>query len=111
MAKPFFEIRTASNNKQYFVLLARNSKVILTSEQYESISGLHNGIDSVRRNVERVKAFKTFVGNDGQYYFNLIAGNNKVIGVSEGYKTKFGRFFGILSVKRNASKADVRIVK
>lgn len=102
MKNPKFEKRISTNDKQYFVLLAKNGKVILTSELYNSTSGLKNGINSVRENSIRPNAFHKVIGADGQYYFNLIAKNNKVIGVSEGYSTKFMRFFGIRSVQRNA---------
>ncbi len=46
--------------------------------------------------------FTIFTGNDGQYYFNLKAGNGEVILRSEGYKAKAGCDNGIASVKKNA---------
>jgi uncharacterized protein len=45
-------------------------------------------------------ALKT--GNDGQYYFNLKAGNGQIILSSEGYATTTARANGIESVKKNA---------
>ncbi|MCO5236046.1 MAG: YegP family protein [Chitinophagaceae bacterium] len=46
--------------------------------------------------------FVTKTGKDGQYYFNLVAGNGQVILSSEGYTTAAARQNGIDSVKKNA---------
>lgn len=46
-------------------------------------------------------------GHDGQYYFNLKAGNGEIILQSQGYTTKSSCIDGIQSVKFN-SKFDVR---
>ncbi len=46
--------------------------------------------------------FVTKTGNNGQYYFNLAAGNDQVILSSEGYTTPAARQNGIDSVKKNA---------
>jgi uncharacterized protein YegP (UPF0339 family) len=43
--------------------------------------------------------------SDGQFMFNLKAGNGEVIATSEAYKTKEGALNGIQSVKDNASGA------
>lgn len=45
--------------------------------------------------------FETFTGRDGQYYFNLRAGNGQRVLVSEGYASSSGRAGGIASVKNN----------
>ena len=44
---------------------------------------------------------------NGQYYFNLKAGNGEVIGTSETYVTTQGRDNGIESVKKNAPDAEI----
>jgi uncharacterized protein YegP (UPF0339 family) len=44
--------------------------------------------------------FVTKTGNNGQYYFNLVAGNGQVILSSEGYTTTAARQNGIDSVKK-----------
>lgn len=46
--------------------------------------------------------FVTKTGKDGQFYFNLVAGNGQVILSSEGYTTSTARQNGIDSVKKNA---------
>lgn len=44
---------------------------------------------------------------DGQWMFNLIAGNGQVIATSEGYTTKRNCLKGIKSVRRNALTSPV----
>jgi len=43
----------------------------------------------------------------GEYRFKLIAPNNQVIAVSEGYTSKESALAGIESIKLNAAKATV----
>ena len=45
-----FEKITAPNGKFYFTLKASNGQVLGTSEMYETISGLENGVESVQTN-------------------------------------------------------------
>ena len=107
MGKARYELRKSATDKDYFVLLAGNGEVILVSEEYESKQGMMNGIESVRKNATRDAAYQYFVGNDGKYYFNLRAANNKVIGTSEAYNWKVSRWFGVRSVRKNAVSAIV----
>ena len=44
---------------------------------------------------------------NGEYTFNLKAGNGENIGRSEGYKAKASALNGIASVGKNAPEADV----
>ena len=44
---------------------------------------------------------------DGQFYFNLKAGNGEIIATSEAYKQKASALKGIESVRRNAPGAKV----
>jgi uncharacterized protein YegP (UPF0339 family) len=105
--KAEFEIRESVREQEYFVLKAPNGKIILLSEEYKSRQSLIKGINSVRKNVNREGAFNKFIGEDSLYYFSLRAKNNKAIGTSEGYTTKFSRWIGIKSVKKNAKRAEV----
>jgi len=43
--------------------------------------------------------------SNGQFMFNLKAGNHEIIGTSEPYKAEAGRENGIASVKQNAPDA------
>jgi uncharacterized protein YegP (UPF0339 family) len=102
-----FIVKLSKADKRYFTLCAKNGEIILTSEEYESKGSVYKGIESVRVNSAKDDMYKKFVGDDGQYYFNLRAANNKVIGVSEGYKWRMGRWIGIRSVRTNAPDALV----
>lgn len=48
--------------------------------------------------------FVTKTGKDGQYYFNLVAGNGQIILSSEGYTTSTARENGIESVRTNSTE-------
>jgi len=45
-----FEKISAPNGKFYFTLKASNGQILGTSEMYETLSGLENGIESVQTN-------------------------------------------------------------
>ena len=45
-----FEKITAPNGKFYFTLKASNGQVLGTSEMYDTLSGLENGVESVQTN-------------------------------------------------------------
>lgn len=49
--------------------------------------------------------FEIFKGKNGEFYFRLKAGNNKIILSSEGYKAKDGAENGIKSVKTNSQRS------
>ncbi|MDG1286258.1 MAG: YegP family protein [Rickettsiales bacterium] len=46
--------------------------------------------------------FTLFTGKNGEFYWNLKAGNGEVIGKSEGYTTKAAAMNGIESTRKNA---------
>lgn len=46
--------------------------------------------------------FTLYTGKDGQYYFNLKAGNHETLVKSEGYKAKASALNGIESVRKNS---------
>lgn len=47
-----FEVRTAKDGRQYFVLKAANGQEIGRSQMYKSASGCRNGMKSVARNAK-----------------------------------------------------------
>jgi uncharacterized protein len=49
-------------------------------------------------------SFELSKGTSGQFHFNLIASNRRVILTSEAYKRKQSALNGIASVKKNAKK-------
>ena len=51
--------------------------------------------------------FKVFTAKNGEFRFNLLAGNNEIIAVSEGYTTLAACKNGVESVKTNAPIAPI----
>ena len=52
--------------------------------------------------------YKLWKDAQGEWRFNLIAGNGQVIAVSEGYTTKSSAKKGIISVRVNAPFAPIK---
>ena len=50
-----FERLESKNGKHYFNLKATNGQVVGTSEMYEAVSGVVNGIASVKKNASRAE--------------------------------------------------------
>lgn len=50
--------------------------------------------------------FTLYTGKNGEFYWNLKAGNGEIIGKSEGYKSKASAENGIESVRKNAPNAE-----
>ena len=48
-----YQAKTSKSGKAYFVLVARNTKVIGTSQGYASKQGMKKGIESVRKTASR----------------------------------------------------------
>ncbi len=122
MAKGKFVIKTTPSGAFRFDLAAANGQVIATSENYSSLAGCKNGIESVIKNaplayyedqtLERYAKcvnpkFELYSDKSGEYRFRLKARNGEIIAVSEGYKSKQSCENGIESVRKNAPEADV----
>jgi uncharacterized protein YegP (UPF0339 family) len=104
-----FELFQSKKNEEFYFHLkaAGNSEIILASEGYTTKANCLNGIESVKQNAPNENKFQRLQAENGEYYFNLIAGNGETIGSSETYKSKQGRDNGIKSVMHNAVNADV----
>lgn len=102
MKNPKFQIFEGSNSQFYFRLRAENGEPVLASEGYKSKSGATNGIDSVKSNAGSDANYERKTAVDDQFYFNLRAANQEIIGKSEMYKSESGRENGISVVKRIA---------
>ncbi len=100
-----FEIKKDKAGKLRFNLKASNGIVILSSEAYNSKSACDNGIESVRKNSQTDTMFERKKAKNGSPYFNLKASNGQVIGSSEMYSSTSAMENGIVSVKKNATKA------
>ncbi|MFX0194737.1 MAG: YegP family protein [Candidatus Hodarchaeota archaeon] len=105
MNYPKFQVFIGENNQFYFRLYAVNGEIILGSEGYVAKAGCQNGIESVRENAPIDQRYQRKVASDGQHYFNLVAANDEVIGVSEMYTTEQKRDNGIEAVKQTAPTA------
>ena len=70
--------------------------------------------DSDAEIVSRSAHFETFVGMDGQHYFDFVAGNGQNVLRSEGYKTAQGAASGIAAVTAagvDSGAYDVKLAK
>jgi len=106
MGYPKFSIEKSSDKQFYFNLHAVNAKIILTSERYTSKQNCKNGIASVKVHAPFDHNYERKTAINDQFYFNLKAANNEVIGKSEMYTTKAARENGIEAVKRDAPIAE-----
>jgi uncharacterized protein YegP (UPF0339 family) len=102
-----FEIYKDKKAEYRFRLKAGNGEIILASEGYKGMSGCKNGIASVQKNAIDGKRYLRKESKNGQFMFNLRAGNNQVIGTSEMYNTSAACENGIKSVMKNAPSAKV----
>lgn len=95
------------DGKYYAKLLASNGGVLLKTENYSSLSGVKNGIQTIKKNVDGGN-FATSIDKYGHYCFKLFSMSNRLICQSEDYSSKAKCESGINSVKRFA-KTDLII--
>ena len=92
----------------YAELYASNGVIVLKTENYKSLNGVKNGIETIKKNVV-VGNFATSVDKKGRYCFKLFSKTNRLICVSDYYSSKAKCESGINSVKRFAETASVII--
>ncbi|NNE97519.1 MAG: YegP family protein [Pyrinomonadaceae bacterium] len=102
-----FEIKSATNGKFYFNLVAANGQIILSSQMYETKASAEIGIDSVKTNGTNDEQFERRKSTNGEPYFVLKAQNGLEIGKSQMYQSTDGLENGINSVKSNAATAEI----
>ncbi len=116
-----FEIKSTSNDKFMFNLLAANSQVICTSQTYSSKKSCEAGIDSIKRNcnaeiedqtlkeyeVLKHPKYEIYLDAGEKYRFRLKASNGEIIAASQGYADKGGCKNGIRSIQNNAPDAEI----
>ena len=102
-----FDLKKSPSGKFMFNLKAANSRVILTSELYDSKPAALNGIESVKKNAANDARDERKKSLAGESYFVLTAANWQTIGKSEMYSRSSGMENGIASVKKNAPDAQV----
>lgn len=87
MKTPTFGISQKADELYYFDLMLNTGEVILHSQGYQSLADCHRGIESVQRNGVNEKRYKFKQNDDGLHYFNLTAGNNRIIATSPTFTT------------------------
>ena len=90
-------------------LSASNGGTLLKTEMYKSLSGVKNGIETIKKNIDGGN-FAISVDKYGHYRFKLFNQSNRLICVSEDYSSKNKCENGIESVKRFA-KTDAIIME
>ena len=107
VTNPKYVIKKSTNGQFYWVLNAVNGEPILkSSETYVSKQGCQTSIASSKVTVADGN-FKRLISLNRQYYFNQVAGNGLILGISEMYNTSAACENGIAAVKRDAPKANV----
>ena len=116
-----FQVKAAGKGVM-FNLLATNGQVVATSEVYNKLGSMLNGIASVQKNAPvagvedqtvenpeklRNPKFEVYADKAGKTRFRLKATNGQVIAVGEAYETKKAALAGVASVKKNAPGAKV----
>ncbi len=101
MASGCYEIKKAKSGQYYFNLRAKNTEIILSSQQYTSKTGCKRGIGAVQSNCSNKDGYERKEARGGKQYFVLKAKNHQVIGKSQMYKSAGGVSSGIKSVMTN----------
>ncbi len=89
-------------------LIASNGGVLLKTENYTSLSGVKNGIQTIKKNIDGGH-FAISVDKYSHFRFKLFSGSNRLICISEDYSSKAKCENGIESVKRFAKDANIII--
>ena len=103
-----WKIKRDTDGKYFAELYASNGVKVLKTETYTSLSGVKNGIETIKKNIT-VGNFATSVDKNGRYCFKLFSKSNRLICVSDYYSSKAKCDGGINSVKRFAETANVII--
>jgi uncharacterized protein YegP (UPF0339 family) len=102
-----FETFTGVDGKHYFHMIASNGEKVLQSQGYTSSGGAANGIASVRHNGTNAANFHVLEAADGQWYFDLVAGNGQTIATSELYVSKYNADRAVAAVEALVTAANV----
>lgn len=84
----YFETFEGQDGRFYFHLMAGNGENVLRSQSYTRLSSAQNGVRSVLENGNDKRNFDVQQALNGDWYFDLVAGNGEVIGSSQLYSTK-----------------------
>ena len=95
----FFETFQGLDGHYYFNLTAANGQNVLRSQGYTKLASAENGVASVLENGNDKRQFDIKQATNGDWYFNLRAGNNEIIGTSELYASKSNAERGAVAVR------------
>lgn len=95
----YFETFQGLDGRFYFNLMAANGENVLRSQSYTRLASAEGGVSSVLENGYDKRNFDVKQASNGDWYFNLKAGNNQVIGTSEMYASKSNAERGARTVR------------
>lgn len=95
----YFETFQGLDGRHYFNLMAGNGENVLRSQGYTRLASAQSGVASVLANGFDKRNFDVKQASNGDYYFNLKAGNGEIIGSSEMYASKSNAERGARSVR------------
>ena len=107
-----FEVFEGKDGKFYFHLLAGNGENVLRSQGYTTRSGAKSGVETVKTNGVLEQRYLIREASNGDFYFVLIAGNGRIIGMSELYVSQANAQRGMTTVRtiitNTVEKADAQ---
>ena len=92
----------------WFALCTEDGRDLLRSELYSTRSAAELGIATVRKNCPLAERYVRKRAANGDYFFNLIAGNHQIIGTSNIYTTISAMENGIEAVMANGRSHAMR---
>lgn len=95
----YVETFQALDGRYYFNLMAGNGENVLRSQGYTRLASAQGGVASVLENGNDKRQFDVKQATNGDWYFNLRAGNGEIIGTSELYASKSNAERGARSVR------------
>lgn len=83
-----FQTFVGMDGQHYFNLVASNGQNVLRSEGYKTEAGAQSAIGSVVSNGIDYTSYRQLQAKNGEWYFNIVAGNGEIVATSETYATK-----------------------
>jgi uncharacterized protein len=102
-----FEITKLQDGEYHFHLKSEDGHILLTSQRYKEQSSAKDGIASVKKNAPLGQRYERKETHNGEFMFNLRAGNHQVIGTSRLYPTVEAREEAIEALKKDVPEAPV----
>lgn len=91
-------------------LKASNGEIMLRTESYSSLSGIKNGIETLKKNIE-LDNFSVNLDKNGNFVFKIFSTANRLLCVGEGYSTKDQCEKAFASVKRFSKTAKIIVYR